>query len=200
MASLLTWDFYRAWYGTGALASASALREQFDLVNPLVGRMVEDYLGRYVFQADRTETFDARDRRSAFFLRGFPVVSVTSVEVDGSGRFDGDEYVVPATDYGVDANTGRLRLLGVVDDARSGVRVTYTGGLVADQDTLLVPTTDYHFVAVAAAMQVKSILERRDTLGSTSESHGRGSRQYVDAVLLPLVEQALDPIRVWRAG
>lgn len=203
MASLITWDFYRTWVGTADLPSgASDVQETFDLLNPQVGSMIENYLGRRVIQGTVTEQKRTQPDREIYHLRNFPVQSVTSVEYDPEARFEsGSDYTVATDAYAVDLTTGRLWLDIMVDRTPFGLRVVYEGGMVADVATLETPSNEYHPIAVAAAQQINHLYDRRDYQGAESVSMGRANASYGgEAQLLEVVQQTLAPFRAARAG
>jgi hypothetical protein len=75
-----------------------------------------------------------------FYLRAYPIASVASVYVDSTGRYAGDESLVPADQYIIDADGRSITFTGLslyptdtdIRPASKGIRVTYTGGLAAD--------------------------------------------------------------------
>jgi hypothetical protein len=75
-----------------------------------------------------------------FYLSAYPITSITSVYVDSTGRYTGDESLIASDQYIIDADGRSITFTGLslyptdtdIRPASKGIRVTYTGGLAAD--------------------------------------------------------------------
>jgi len=94
-------------------------------------QQIEDWLNRDIQIASYTEYFDISMDVSQFFIKGAPIVSITTVKEDPSGQFDGDESTLASgSEYYIGPDSRSV----VLDIPRSwekerGLQVVYTGGL-----------------------------------------------------------------------
>jgi len=101
------------------------------IVNWIVSasKQIETFLGRWLKLDTYTEYFDTpTEKDSFFFVRGYPVTTLTSVYLDGDGIFDGGESEI--TDCIVGKNDDCV-ILPIQPDVRGfkTIRTIYTGGL-----------------------------------------------------------------------
>lgn len=85
----------------------------------------------------RTEYFSPFTGQRTFRPPAYPIISVTSIYTDSTGRFEGNETLVPATSYFISAD--RRTIIFPIDPAFTGapfpgiypksLRVIYIGGL-----------------------------------------------------------------------
>lgn len=91
----------------------------------------------------RTEYLNPTSHQTSFNLKAYPIASVTSVYTDFTGRFDGDEVLVPSTDYIISSDerqivftngfqnyAGEHNFSGFPVFPKS-IRVIYIGGLAS---------------------------------------------------------------------
>lgn len=166
-----------------------------------VSARIERYLGRHVESTSRTEYYDVEAGQHVFYLRGYPISSVTSVKNDEDWDFDNIDEIASSefTTVGSDF-TGRL----VVDEAvtpiagKQALQVVYTGGMAADAASFIAAFPD---VALAADQQILHEYQRRKQLGIVSSSIGQHTASVEFGVdLLPIVKRALNPYRRMVAG
>ncbi len=89
----------------------------------------------------RVEDFSPYPGQRRFYTRAYPIASIASIYVDSSGRYEGDESLIAADQYLIDADNRSITFSGLalgpnsdtgVLPASRGLRITYTGGLKAD--------------------------------------------------------------------
>ncbi len=98
---------------------------------------VEKYLHRSIETTSRTKYFDVGYNVHEFWVQGIPVSSITSVKLDASGLFSGDESTLSTSDeyyIGTESNSVVLvsnpfRTSQVIN---RGVQIVYTGGLATN--------------------------------------------------------------------
>lgn len=161
-----------------------------------VSARIERYLGRHAEETSRTEYYDVEPGQHVFFLRGYPIASVTSVKNDEDWDFANTDEITSTefTIIGSD-HTGRL----VIDDAvtpiagKNALQVVYTGGMGTDTSDFI---SNFPDVALAADQQTLHEYQRRKQLGIVSSSIGQHSASVEFGVdLLPIVKRALNPYR-----
>lgn len=203
MTDLITYDFLRDYLGEQQLQAAAPAKEHVELMITSVSRLIENYLGRPIFVASRTDYFDIEELQTAIFLPAYPVTTVTTVHNSPDQSWN-DSTEIDSDDYSLDTATGRLAFHYRLLDGSQALRAVYSAGLVADQNTLLarssgVLTSPYGYIANAAAQQTGYMLTRAKTLGAVGSNTGRGRVTYQGpAELLPIVKMQLDPIRTRR--
>lgn len=205
MANLITWDFFRSFVGTGEIKSDSSVRPTVEAFIQAASIQVENYLGRHVFEAARTEITDVRYLQRAAFVRGVPISTLTEVYHSPIQVWDASTALA-SDQYRVTERTGRIAFLVPLTESPQSLRIDYTGGLVADVAELTAvdvngaPTSEWGFIATATAIQVQYLQQRRLSMGSTSDSLGRGRTELGGPAtgLIPVVKELLDPARMRR--
>ena len=193
--ALLTWDFYRTFRG---LKSDSNLETQFNSWNIQVGQAFKAFLRRPILVESRVDLLPTRPRKPLYYLEAAPVTTFTSVEYDPSEEFNasGSWGLAQHSEYVREDKTGRLKLLFQPSPSDQGLRVTYSGGLVADVATLLTTTDEHHWLAVLACQMVQVLQERRDNPHVESEGVGRNNRSYGGQLGIPdWIAEQLSPLR-----
>lgn len=95
-----------------------------------VSRLIETYCNRKFIIATYVEKFDAHPREFQYIPQAIPVVSITTVQADVLGRFDGtSDYSLNAADYRLGVDSMSLVLNWPAWPAIGGIQVTYIGGL-----------------------------------------------------------------------
>lgn len=157
-----------------------------------VSAHIEKYLRRQIESKERTRFFDVESRQSVFSLDAYPV-SACAVYNDYDRLFSSNT-VVPSSDYSVAAETGLL----VVDKftltaGPQMLKVVYTGGLAASQQTL---ESSYPDIEQAARIQGAYWFQNRNKLGIVGEGMaGASITHYQKFELLPTVKEILQPHR-----
>lgn len=136
-------------------------------------------------QEARVETVNVRRGQRVFPLRGWPIVSVTSVEWDPLSSF-----VTPTTLdtnlYTFDPRKGTLHLRldlhtqfgsggfgSPTDLAPQSLRITYTGGIATDIEALRA-NDEYDDIEQAVLLQMHAMWKRRDTTPGDFAVSGQG--------------------------
>lgn len=95
----------------------------------VASKQIETFLGRQLAITAYTEYFDTiTDRDCIFFVKGYPIVSLTDVFLDGEGKFDGGESEIVDCITGKNSDSVILPIPPSVK-AFKAIRVRYTGGL-----------------------------------------------------------------------
>ncbi len=160
-----------------------------------VSRLFEKYMGREALTTSRTEYFDVDSQeQSRFYLKAYPVASVTSVKNEPDHEFatatslDSDDYDFSASD-----DAGQLTIRGVrMLTGPRALQIVYSGGMSTDTSTFV---TDFPDLAMAADMQTFYVFQRRDEMGLASTSIGGSSSSYEPFGLLKHVRSILDEYR-----
>ena len=131
---------------------------------------VEKALNAPFKSESRVETFTVDDgRRTKFFLDASPVSSITSIKVDSSGQFTGDEVTLDSTAYSLEPNEGVVGLRFSPTIGFQVYRVSYVGGWAADTAALIAA---YPSIATAIDMQVAYLFHMSDRPHVEQESLG----------------------------
>ncbi len=117
------------------IGSAAALTdtktEKQTIVNWILSasKQVETFLGRWLAIAAYTEYFDTPNEKTVqFFVKGYPVTTLTSVYISGDSLWDGSESEVDDCFIGRNSNCVTLPTPPSVLGLKTH-RVIYTGGL-----------------------------------------------------------------------
>lgn len=97
---------------------------------------IENYLKRNIKLQTYTEHFSPIPGQFRFNLRAYPVVSITKVETDSTGRYTGSQVELDPDSYIIAENGKTLvldRLLAPWNSSKS-LRVTYYGGIASSPD------------------------------------------------------------------
>lgn len=172
---------------TEICADADALMAAWCGFRPYNGTARSMASQSYSLKYSRPAAFDPR----ALCLCTHPVTAVSSVTVDTTGAFAGDETtLVEDTDFVLDEEEGiLLRIDGDVwPVAIKGILVEFTAGYA---------TTPAGLLAIAAA-EVRHLWNLRNTQGETAYTMGPDSATLADfdALIPAAVQQALAPYRV----
>lgn len=91
----------------------------------------------------RTEYLNPLSGQTGFYLKAYPITSITSVYVDVTGKYEGDEVLVPSDDYTISSDSRQLIFTKGYTDYSGmdrfeafptipkAIRVIYTGGIAA---------------------------------------------------------------------
>ncbi len=157
--------------------------------------------------AGAQEIFDGG--KSSLYVERWPIESVSEILIDGDQDWTDPDTTLDSDDYLVAHKRGRIvygRGNAKWPSVMQGIRVTYTGGLIASDGTAAnsnVKDSDLQAVRRAMFMQAGFEWRNRKTLGVTSIS-GSGVAKQVGAgatlairgkTLLPEVEETLFPLR-----
>lgn len=176
--------------------SGSGDDNQLTQLIKLVSSVFEEYLNR-VFKTDAAivEYFDVYPNKQTFYLKGYPVTSVTNVWNDHDLQFT---TATPSDDYVLlDSRRIVFRPNYLVFSGRSALKVQYAGGMADDTATFI---TDFPEITTAANMQITymfSKIREEDLIdvalsGKSSRSSSRASSR---GDLLPQVRNILDRYR-----
>lgn len=148
------------------LGGSKPTTDFLNLAIPAVSALIEQFLRRHLKTEARTEDYDVEPRSKVIYLQGWPVESSPAPQLFsdvnrefGAGtEVDADEYVIDLQDGVIDFVRG---INSVYVRGRRVLRVTYTGGMAIDSDTLI---ANFPTVAFAADLAVMHYFERRNTI------------------------------------
>lgn len=152
---------------------------------PLLQGTFEKYCSRLFDLKERSKTFHISDvdGQLSFWLEGTPIVSISSITVDGE----------PFDDYQIFEQN--IELLSTAPKG-STVIITYTGGLIDQNDDDSIPLD----LNLATIQQVSYMYQNRSKLGATDISIDTNSTKLPGLVLLPIVTDVLDRYRNFGTG
>ena len=159
---------------------------------------MEQSMQRLVEAKSRTEVVPLSWPSLLLMLPAYPVTSVSSVKCSPTQEFSGVTAMTAASDYVLDDAAGVLRLLAQPTYLRrEGVgrplhptffQVTFTGGMAADTAAMIAA---YPELSAACDAQIRYLWQRRDSLGSNSNT-SQGSTSFKDSYdWLPSVARTL---------
>lgn len=159
-----------------------------------VSSAFEAYLGCKMKQEALVETYDVQQFQTQFWLRRFPIASVTAVETRTAVSVAwADATTLDSGTYDYEPNRGRLIIDTVLPPGPMALRVSYTGGFATDTDDLL---ANYREIASAAERQVAYMYRRKLDPGKASVTIAGQDQVFQEPVmLLAGVKEALSP---WR--
>lgn len=97
-----------------------------------ISRQIERFLGRELLIDTYTEYFDVEYQQRAYYPKGWPVTSITSVKEDSSGQWDGTSESTLGTDEYFIGRLGQtIQLLAPLpyNNLPKGLQAVYVGGL-----------------------------------------------------------------------
>lgn len=151
----------------------------------------EEYLGRHLESKSRTVYLDVVGAQREFQLKGYPV-SAIDVRVDTDRAWPATTKLATG-DVWVDPDTGLMIVEHRVLEGRRVMKVTYTGGMAANQADF---ATKFPAIAIAADEQVHHLLQRAHDLGTKSLGYQGQSIAFEPSVdLLPVFKRSLDPFQ-----
>jgi hypothetical protein len=166
------------------------------LLNELIAEVsadAEEFMGRHVWQTERTEVYRVSLHQHMLSLKGSPIVSVTSVKYARSRDFTGVSALDTAN-YNADLELGMIEFRENMPFAPGYVEVVYEGGMVAAATEAVVPAA---FIAahpdLAGALDqeiVERVRRMRNPSGSVMTKHGM-TQQQRDLMLLRDVKRRL---------
>lgn len=158
-----------------------------------VSKELEGYLDRELEIKARTIYFDVEENQSVFSLPAYPI---TALECwNDTGRTFPAISKVDPSNFTFLGDDGTLKFdaycgTGLLVSGSRVLKITYTGGLAADQAAL---QTNFPDLEMAARIQAAFIYKKKDKLGLGAESVGGGSISVADALeLQPEVKSILD--------
>ncbi len=161
-----------------------------------VSREFEQHLARDLFLETRTEVKDSEQSQQFFFLRAYPVVSVTSVSTL-TDTFPGAALsALNSTLWNWDPASGELAVYVVLPEQFRALSVVYLGGIASTTAGLITAEPTLSF---ACEMQVASEYRRRGTGSVMTHGGARGGRtgNFPSHKFLPRVEEMLEPYRAY---
>lgn len=164
-----------------------------------VSSAFETYLGRDFLESSRTEVFDVGVHQVDFWLRHFPITSITSVTKRRhlGLSFVDDGIVVDADQYDFDFETGLLSIRPQQQTVagRRVLEVIYVGGFGTDQADL---EANYPDIVNAANRQIAWMFKRRKEPGNFSQSiAGQATKVDMEVQLLKTVKETLGKYRAF---
>ena len=168
-----------------------------------VSAAIESYLGRELEDtgSDATMYFSGDGRRRIFAVRRFPGVTVTSVH-DSLDRSYGSGDLISSDDYAVHADEGLVEMEYPLQPGVRNVRIVYSGGYEADEETGILPVPDP--IKHACILQAAEVYRRRESMTETSVSNDLGTMSMpvtFDLMdLTPGVKRTLDPFKCYPMG
>lgn len=184
---------------TGPLQTKDTIALQ--QIIPAVSSDIEDYLRRWITKTDHTEVFDVNDSLT-YFLKGYPVASITDVRFATDWDFDTASVVATAA-YCSTANSLKSGILrfksGYYWNGVQALEVNYNGGIATDYADLD-SSNEGRLLKECAILEAGYRVRTRHTIGAESEYAGdagnvswqRGER------FLREVERKLKPLRKVR--
>lgn len=168
-----------------------------DLINDAIDYVSDQFtrfLGYHTLQAARTETYELGHGKRVLTLDGRPVVgSLDSLKVASHPDNIATASEVESLDYVLHADAGWIKFQRRMANWNYYAAVQYTGGLATDAADL---KTDFPELAMVATLQVKHLVERRDTIGGNIETmHGAKTRFRSAYQMLPEARHVLDSMR-----
>ncbi len=159
---------------------------------PLLQGVFEKNCSREFDLKERTKTFRVSDDdgQSSFWLKATPIVSVSSITVDGDAQTLTDDYLI-FDEY-----------IELVSDAVKGstVVIVYIGGLVDQTDDTTLVDTIPADLNLAMIQQVAYQYQNRSKLAATKISLDTNSTTVPGLVLLPYTKQTLEDYYNWGSG
>lgn len=152
-------------------------------------------LDRAIETAERVEYLDGDPENCWYSLRAFPVSEVASVEVDATGKWDGDETTLDEALWRalLDPEEHLLYVEGGVPCGPRTLRVTYTGGLGETTAAVMAAFPD---LAMAATLEVANLHQRRTTLSIQAiGTVGADNQLLISLAKLPLTREILARMR-----
>lgn len=167
-----------------------------------VSAEIEEYLNRGVqTQSSVTEQLDVHFGEHIFWLKYFPVTSVTDVRIDSERSF-GSTTIVLAADYYISTSSGNNGRL-VVDKAYltpgpGYLQVNYAGGMALTTEAFM---TAFPAITGACSKEVAYRYQRRSNPGQVNMSAGGAAVTLANKdQFLASVKQALLPHRRENEG
>lgn len=172
-------------YSDLGLASSSDLTALIGDLNDQASDLIDSYCGRdFIEHEDAEETYDGNGRRT-MRLRGYPVIDVTSVSIDGTAT----------SEYSIRTDTGILsRTYDTWPRGQDNLEIVYSYGYASPPAAI---------VAVAEDLIVSALIHAardRTTKGAVSLSMDGFSASYTEVAgqmyLSPEIMRILDRWRV----
>ena len=138
-----------------------------------VSDRITQYLGFHTLSASRTETYEGRRFERVVTLDGQPVTTFTSLKYHSESDFTG-VLAETTTAYTVHKRSGWIRLDFAPIYKNNYFQVVYTSGLGTTADAVV---SNYPEISLAATMQCKYFLQRRDSMGGNITT-GAGSTSF----------------------
>jgi len=162
-----------------------------------VSNRLEEYMGRELLIALRTEFFDIEQGQNLFLPLAFPITAA-----DVFNDFDRNFAASSEIDNNLYTFLGEWGELIIdqftLDIGAKRLKVTYTGGLATDQADL---ESKFPDIEMAARIQGAFLYEKRQKLGIGAEAFEGGSMRFQSQLkLLPDVTEAIDKYRRLTLG
>lgn len=170
------------------------------LISDVSARFVS-FLGLHAVSAERTEVYELGQSKKILSLDAKPVdtAQAFTVKLGSAGTDFATAGEVSSSSYTVSAPGGWIRFRIDTPNDPNLVQVTYTGGLGSSTAEIM---SNFPDLASACGLQVKYLLNRRDSLGGnvtvhgTAAGFGSGGTSYTGQYgLLKEVEQMLETHR-----
>jgi hypothetical protein len=94
-----------------------------------VSASIENFLDRLIKLEARTEYKDTIQGRLEYFVRAWPITTLTSIKSDSTGLYSGSETTETLTYIGKNADSVTLDV--PVTPALKGLQINYTGGMAS---------------------------------------------------------------------
>jgi len=164
-----------------------------------VSTKIEQFVGRAMLQAERTEVYDGEPRMNRLTLFNAPVSAISSIKTRASITTDWSNVTAIDTDNDelqeADGRSGVLLLNFQPYVGLSTIQAVYTAGFGADTSDLL---ANYPDIAAAAERQVAYEFDRRRQVdGATIQIQGAQEGSIPETQLLRAVKETLWAYRAW---
>ena len=137
---------------------------------------IEDHLGRFVMCESHVEYFDVRDGDLVFYLHGWPITSVTTINNDYDYGFtsgslvDSDSYFAVLNDRR--RNELHFKYDGILYPGRQVLKVVYVGGMAVSTGAFV---TAYKRVADLAVWRTCQLFRSGKHIGASNVGSQVGS-------------------------
>lgn len=156
----------------------------------IVSGQIETYLDRKITTGTYIEQLDVKPLQWKFYLKAYPIVSVTSIYNDYDRVFDSSS-LVEAADYYVDLERGAVAIDRTILTSGNGVlKITYSGGMAADQEAF---KSAYPDIAGACAQECAARWLRKGNPNTINATIGGATVSLISrGQFLPDVKDVLD--------
>lgn len=126
--NLTSWQRLRHMIGGNTPLKDDAInKRRFLNYIPAISRRIEEFLNRDLEIVSHTEYFDVLPLTSEYFTQSFPITTITSLESDSTGLYEGSE--TSEVDYYTGKNATSIVLDTSATPSLKGLKIVYTSGL-----------------------------------------------------------------------
>lgn len=96
-----------------------------------VSKNILNFLDRDIEIGLKCEYFDSIYKKQEYFVNAYPISSITMVQSDVYGDYNGDEYTYTTDQYRIGVNSDSIIIDNMLNSFEKGFKVIYTGGLAS---------------------------------------------------------------------